>query len=244
MIAPWFLICPKISLSQKKASYSRLWIWVMWRFSDTSMCKTMFLNHDDMGVNPKIMVPPNHPFVHRVFHEINHPFWGVKSPYFWFNTYIWYRLFHVFIMWTFNVFFEDLVISERLLVRFAHAAQMIKMGPTVGSSPTSSPGTRKSRIEVRKDCWNICWREFFSFLVKTGKPLKSNMEGWKYLLGKGDISTNYRCFFGVPVVSCHVFFVEDIDQKNAFGVGVLIDSWRAYIVKNMMVFQIIVVNRL
>ena len=23
------------------------------------------------GVNP-----PNHPFVHRVFHEINHPFWG------------------------------------------------------------------------------------------------------------------------------------------------------------------------
>ena len=28
-----------------------------------------------MGVNPKIMVPRNHPFVHRVFHEINHPFW-------------------------------------------------------------------------------------------------------------------------------------------------------------------------
>ena len=26
-------------------------------------------------VFPKIMVPPNHPFVHRVFHEINHPFW-------------------------------------------------------------------------------------------------------------------------------------------------------------------------
>ena len=24
----------------------------------------------------KIMAPPNHPFVHRVFHEINHPFWG------------------------------------------------------------------------------------------------------------------------------------------------------------------------
>ena len=32
---------------------------------------------------PKIGVgPPNHPFVHRVFHEINHPFWGF-SPYFW-----------------------------------------------------------------------------------------------------------------------------------------------------------------
>ena len=36
-----------------------------------------------MGVNPKIMGnPPNHPFVHRVFHEINHPFWGVLPPLF------------------------------------------------------------------------------------------------------------------------------------------------------------------
>ncbi len=34
-------------------------------------------------VFPKIRVPPNHPFVHRLFHEINHPFWGVFSPYFW-----------------------------------------------------------------------------------------------------------------------------------------------------------------
>ena len=24
------------------------------------------------------MVPPNHPFVHRVFHEINHPFWDIR----------------------------------------------------------------------------------------------------------------------------------------------------------------------
>ena len=32
----------------------------------------------DLGVNPKIGgKPPNHPFVHRVFHEINHPFWRV-----------------------------------------------------------------------------------------------------------------------------------------------------------------------
>ncbi len=30
-------------------------------------------------VFPKIGVgPPNHPFVHRVFHEINHPFWGTS----------------------------------------------------------------------------------------------------------------------------------------------------------------------
>ena len=30
------------------------------------------------GVEPKIGVftPPNHPFVHRVFHYFHHPFWG------------------------------------------------------------------------------------------------------------------------------------------------------------------------
>ena len=33
-------------------------------------------------VFPKIMVPPNHPFVHRVFHYFHHPFWGFY-PYFW-----------------------------------------------------------------------------------------------------------------------------------------------------------------
>ena len=27
-------------------------------------------------VLPKIMIPPNHPFVHRVFHYFHHPFWG------------------------------------------------------------------------------------------------------------------------------------------------------------------------
>ena len=31
-------------------------------------------------VFPKIGVPPNHEFVHRVFHEINHPFWGFYHP--------------------------------------------------------------------------------------------------------------------------------------------------------------------
>ena len=31
-----------------------------------------------MGVEPKIggFYPPNHPFVHRVFHYLHHPFWG------------------------------------------------------------------------------------------------------------------------------------------------------------------------
>ena len=34
-----------------------------------------------MGVEPKIggFYPPNHPFVHRVFHYFHHPFW-VCSP--------------------------------------------------------------------------------------------------------------------------------------------------------------------
>ncbi len=41
-----------------------------------------------MGVEPKIGVfpPQNHPFVHRVFHEINHPFWGYH--YVWKHPYI------------------------------------------------------------------------------------------------------------------------------------------------------------
>ena len=38
-------------------------------------------------VFPKIMgKPPNHPFVHRVFHEIYNPFWWF-SPYFWKHPY-------------------------------------------------------------------------------------------------------------------------------------------------------------
>ena len=41
----------------------------------------------DIWVFPKIMAPPNDPFVHRVFHYVHHLFWGF-SPYFWFNTHI------------------------------------------------------------------------------------------------------------------------------------------------------------
>ena len=40
-------------------------------------------------VFPKLWYPQNHPMFNRVFHEINHPFWGV-SPYFWFNIHIFY----------------------------------------------------------------------------------------------------------------------------------------------------------
>ena len=35
------------------------------------------------------MVPPNHPMFNRVFHYFNHPFWGVKHPYFWKPPYRW-----------------------------------------------------------------------------------------------------------------------------------------------------------
>ena len=30
-------------------------------------------------VFPKIGVPPNHPFVNRVFHYFHHPFWGTSE---------------------------------------------------------------------------------------------------------------------------------------------------------------------
>ena len=30
---------------------------------------------------PKIVVPPNHPWINRVFHYFHHPFWGYH--YFW-----------------------------------------------------------------------------------------------------------------------------------------------------------------
>ena len=46
----------------------------------------MFFSH--MGVNPKIGEnPPNHPFVHRVFHY-KPSILGGKHPYFWFNTHM------------------------------------------------------------------------------------------------------------------------------------------------------------
>ena len=41
--------------------------------------------------NRGVFSRPNHPFVHRVFHERHHPFWGKIwgfSPYFWGNAHI------------------------------------------------------------------------------------------------------------------------------------------------------------
>ena len=49
-----------------------------------------FTHDPSIWVFPKIGVvfPPNHPFVHRIFHYFHHPFWGYFSPYFCFNTHI------------------------------------------------------------------------------------------------------------------------------------------------------------
>ena len=49
--------------------------------------------HINMGVEPKIggkkETPPNHPLKNRVWnHYFHHPFWGVTTPYFWFNTHM------------------------------------------------------------------------------------------------------------------------------------------------------------
>ena len=41
-----------------------------------SVKKSTFFKWLYMGVSKNMGTPPNHPFVHRVFHEINHPFWG------------------------------------------------------------------------------------------------------------------------------------------------------------------------
>ena len=63
------------------------------KYRDCNMCK--YIPNTQWSwwylptwVFPKIRVPPNHPLKNRVFHEINHPFWGVYHPYFWFNTHI------------------------------------------------------------------------------------------------------------------------------------------------------------
>ncbi len=62
--------------------------WPFQRLSDLPVGdKKVTLNHLGyiyiyIWVFPKIMVPPKHPFVHSVFHEINHPFWGVCPPIF------------------------------------------------------------------------------------------------------------------------------------------------------------------
>ena len=50
---------------------------------------TGFWGYHHTGGPPKIMGKPSKSSIligFSVFHEINHPFWGVKSPYFWVDT--------------------------------------------------------------------------------------------------------------------------------------------------------------
>ena len=45
----------------------------------------LYLSYGYMGVSKNrgtYLQTPNHPLKNRVFNEINHPFWGVKSPLF------------------------------------------------------------------------------------------------------------------------------------------------------------------
>ena len=53
-----------------------------------------WISQSHIWVFPKIGVPPNHPFVDRVFHYFHHPFWG-KHPYFWKHP----SLFPQFLWW-------------------------------------------------------------------------------------------------------------------------------------------------
>ena len=53
-----------------------------WWYVDIFRCKLAVSFRESGWVFPKIMVPPNHPFVHKVFHDFHHPFWGVFSTIF------------------------------------------------------------------------------------------------------------------------------------------------------------------
>ena len=61
--------------------YNTLYLWIYNNLK-------IYTNNPIYGCQPKNMgKPPNHPFVHRVFHYFYHPFWGV-SPYFWVDIHI------------------------------------------------------------------------------------------------------------------------------------------------------------
>ena len=50
-----------------------------WWFFTTKPSEKIWVSTPRIGVS---IYPPNHPFVHRVFHYFHHPFWGVKPPLF------------------------------------------------------------------------------------------------------------------------------------------------------------------
>ena len=71
---------------------------------------------------PKIGVPPNHPFAHRVFHYYHHPFWGTtifgNSH---INPYHWVEGFPSPLIWKYWEFFHPiarLMMNARLIIRY------------------------------------------------------------------------------------------------------------------------------
>ena len=86
-----------------------------------------------MGVEPKIGVgvkaPQIIPFVHRVFHDFHHPFWGF-SPYFWKHPYVTSQIFIPAKVYQ-NIFF---LVKVWLLV-----SEQNKSGQTTGRGNSSWP---------------------------------------------------------------------------------------------------------
>ena len=87
-------------------------------------------------VFPKIMVPPNHPFVHRVFHEINHPFW-----------------------WVFPLFLETSICRQQEMKvwtcckEFRHWCLKWSLGHGIGIAVTISPLVYNNIITYRFESW-------------------------------------------------------------------------------------------
>ena len=87
---------------------------LLWSYISASRLKKIEVKHGNLWVFPKIMVPPNHPFGHRVFHYkpsiLGYPyFWKhpfmftlLTSLYCWFLCIQDYMLFLIYCLWSFQ----------------------------------------------------------------------------------------------------------------------------------------------
>ncbi len=78
----WKLSTPDRSkVSMRKNTTGR---WPTWNFHiiDTPQKITIARSRKYISKHRGGFYPPNHPFVHRVFHYFHHPFWGVFPPLF------------------------------------------------------------------------------------------------------------------------------------------------------------------
>ena len=71
----------ELTAQQRITPIDRLWtVWKLDQFSGkTSGACSESKNEVYIWWFPEIGVPPNHPFLDRIFHEINHPFWGTPN---------------------------------------------------------------------------------------------------------------------------------------------------------------------